>query len=76
MSVDYDKSELIRTKLQNMREIYQNFVCLMEMSMSSMRCDNIGIMRHPSSNGFDSYNNLNNFNAKTIIKDINRITHV
>ena len=56
-----------------MCDIYQNSVHLIEMSM---RRDNIGIMKHSSPNGFDSCNNLNNLNAKTMNKDIDRISGI
>ena len=54
-------------------DIYQNFVYLIE---TSMRRDNIGIKIHSSPNRFDSYNNSNTLNAKTIIKDIDRISDI
>ena len=88
ISVDYGKSHsdrsqcnfyhwlgnpLIRIQLPNLCDIYQNFVYSIEMGM---RCDNIDIMRHSSSNGFHSNDNSNNLNAKTIIKDIDCISDI
>ena len=54
-------------------DIDQTSVHLIEMNM---RRDNISIMRHSSPHGFDPYNNLNNLNARTIIKDIDSISDV